>query len=214
MTVTAKVIGYDGQNMVIVPDRPIEKELIQKQVGKVELRLSDGRTITAEQRKKAYATIRDIANWCGHLPEFLKEWFKYEYILRTGDEYFSLSDCSVTVARTYINLLIEFCLKHGVPIRESLTERTDDIDAYLYMCLYYRKCAVCGRPADVHHVTGSKIGMGGDRNHVHHLGRYAIALCREHHNAAHTAEQAFFETNHIYGIPLDENLCERLTLRE
>ncbi len=214
MIVTAKIIGYDGKNMVVIPDASIDKELIQKQINRVEIRLNDGRTITAEQRKKAYATIRDISDYSGHAPEFLKEWFKYEYIIKTGGKYFSLSDCSVTVARQYINVLIDFCLHYGVPLYEPMTNRTDDIDAYLYMCLYYRKCAVCGRAADVHHVTGSKIGMGADRDKAHHVGREAIALCRTHHNEAHSREKEFFEENHIYGIKLDEILCERLNLRK
>lgn len=214
MIVTAKIIGYDGKNMVVIPDASIDKELIQKQINRVEIRLNDGRTITAEQRKKAYVTIRDISDYSGHAPEFLKEWFKYEYIIKTGGKYFSLSDCSVTVARQYINVLIDFCLHYGVPLYEPMTNRTDDIDAYLYMCLYYRKCAVCGRAADVHHVTGSKIGMGADRDKAHHVGREAIALCRTHHNEAHSREKEFFEENHIYGIKLDEILCERLNLRK
>ena len=214
MIVTAKIIGYDGKNMVVIPDASIDKELIQKQINRVEIRLNDGRTITAEQRKKAYATIRDISDYSGHAPEFLKEWFKYEYIIKTGGKYFSLSDCSVTVARQYINVLIDFCLHYGVPLYEPMTNRTDDIDAYLYMCLYYRKCAVCERAADVHHVTGSKIGMGADRDKAHHVGREAIALCRTHHNEAHSREKEFFEENHIYGIKLDEILCERLNLRK
>lgn len=214
MIVTAKIIGYDGKNMVVILDASIDKELIQKQINRVEIRLNDGRTITAEQRKKAYATIRDISDYSGHAPEFLKEWLKYEYIIKTGGKYFSLSDCSVTVARQYINVLIDFCLHYGVPVYEPMTDRTDDIDAYLYMCLYYRKCAVCGRAADVHHVTGSKIGMGADRDKAHHVGREAIALCRTHHNEAHSREKEFFEENHIYGIKLDEKLCERLNLRK
>ena len=214
MIVTAKIIGYDGKNMVVIPDASIDRELIQKQINRVEIRLNDGRTITAEQRKKAYATIRDISDYSGHAPEFLKEWFKYEYIIKTGGKYFSLSDCSVTVARQYINVLIDFCLHYGVPVYEPMTDRTDDIDACLYMCLYYRKCAVCGRAADVHHVTGSKLGMGADRDKAHHVGREAIALCRTHHNEAHSREKEFFEENHIYGIKLDETLCERLNLRK
>lgn len=214
MIITAKIAGYDGRRLVVIPECEITDELLHKQIEDVEIRLNDGRIITALQRKKAYATIRDIADYSGHLPEFLKEWFKYEYMIQTGEDYFSLSDCSVTTARNYINILIDFCLHYGVPINEPLVQRTDDINAYLYMCLYYRKCAVCGKPADIHHVTGSKIGMGSDRGEVHHLGREAIALCREHHTKAHTDERAFFEENHIYGIKLDERLCDRLNLKK
>lgn len=214
MIITAKIAGYDGRRLVVIPECEITDELLHKQIEDVEIRLNDGRIITALQRKKAYATIRDIADYSGHLPEFLKEWFKYEYMIQTGEDYFSLSDCSVTTARNYINILIDFCLHYGVPINEPLVQRTDDINAYLYMCLYYRKCAVCGKPADIHHVTGSKIGMGSDRGEVHHLGREAIALCREHHTKAHTDERAFFEENHIYGIKLDERLCDRLNFKK
>ena len=84
MTVTAKIIGYDGKNMVVVPDVLVDRELIQKQINRVEIRLNDGRTITADQRRKAYATLRDIADYSGHEPEYLKEWFKYEYMIKTG----------------------------------------------------------------------------------------------------------------------------------
>ena len=205
-----KVVGNQALISVGVNPDILKKQCIEKCL----VVFNDGRTITADQRRKAYATIRDISDYSGHAPEFLKEWFKYEYIIKTGGKYFSLSDCSVTVARQYINVLIDFCLHYGVPVYEPMTDRTDDIDAYLYMCLYYRKCAVCGRAADVHHVTGSKIGMGADRDKAHHVGREAIALCRTHHNEAHSREKEFFEENHIYGIKLDETLCERLNLRK
>ena len=205
-----KVVGNQALISVGVNPDILKKQCIEKCL----VVFNDGRTITADQRRKAYATIRDISDYSGHAPEFLKEWFKYEYIIKTGGKYFSLSDCSVTVARQYINVLIDFCLHYGVPVYEPMTDRTDDIDAYLYMCLYYRKCAVCGRAADVHHVTGSKLGMGADRDKAHHVGREAIALCRTHHNEAHSREKEFFEENHIYGIKLDETLCERLNLRK
>ena len=145
-----KVVGNQALISVGVNPDILKKQCIEKCL----VVFNDGRTITADQRRKAYATLRDIADYSGHEPEYLKEWFKYEYMIKTGGEYFSLSDCSVTVAREYINVLVDFCLRYGVPLYEPMTERTDDIGAYLYMCLYYRKCAVCGRAADVHHVTG------------------------------------------------------------
>ena len=151
-----KVVGNQALISVGVNPDILKKQCIEKCL----VVFNDGRTITADQRRKAYATLRDIADYSGHEPEYLKEWFKYEYMIKTGGEYFSLSDCSVTVAREYINVLVDFCLRHGVPLYEPMTERTDDIGAYLYMCLYYRKCAVCGRAADVHHVTGSEARDG------------------------------------------------------
>ena len=211
-TELGKVTSQSGREVAVTLKYPSDRIRVGDTV---EMRFDDGRTISSDQRRKAYATIRDIADYSGHSPEYLKEWFKFDYIAHTGEKYFSLSNCSVTTAREYINHLIDFCLRYGVPVyEESLINRTDDIDRYLYMCLLYRKCAVCGRPADAHHVTGYKIGMGGDRKTSHHLGREAIALCREHHNTAHTQEREFFEANHIYGIKLDARLCRTLGLKE
>ena len=215
MVVSGKILSYTKDKVVIAVADDVSGVIPYQDVTDVEIRLNDGRTISNDQRAKAYATIRDIADYTGHSPEYLKEWFKFDYLSKTGDEYFSLSDCTVSVARAYINHLIEFCIRYGVPIyHESLINRTDDIDKYLYYCLLYKKCAVCGQAAEVHHVTGSKIGMGGDREKVHHLGREAIALCRIHHTEAHVREREFFERNHIYGIKLDARLCEKLELKE
>ena len=46
---------------------------------------------------------------------------------------------------------------------ESGLMRTDDIDTYLIQCIRYRRCCICGRPADIHHVDA--IGMGNNRRH-------------------------------------------------
>lgn len=63
MITTAKIVDYDGDCLTLRPDGYIDTELMRKSVDKVEIRLVDGRTITAEQRKKAYALINDIARW-------------------------------------------------------------------------------------------------------------------------------------------------------
>lgn len=193
---------------------PVDKEyLIGKQdITECEVRFDDGRTITAEQRKKAYALINDIAEWSGHLPEPLKEYFKFDYMSKTGCDYFSMSDCDMTTARDYISNLIDFCFMWSVPTKDTLLNRTDDIGKYLYQCLVHRKCAVCNQKADIHHVTGSRVGMGFNRNQISHLGRNAIALCRVHHQEAHQSERAFFDKYHLYGITLDDYLLKKLNL--
>lgn len=207
---TAKILNYDGQCLLLEPDKPIDRELLQQQCGKVELRLMDGREITVDQRKKIFATIRDISDWCGHDPEEIRKILTWEFRSESGTDAFSLSSVDKTTARNFINWLIGFCFYHSVPTKGSMHSRADDITAYLYRCLEYRKCAVCNRPADVHHVD--RVGMGRDRADIFHVGMKAIALCREHHQQAHSNETAFFEQHHIYGIPLDKYLCSRLGL--
>lgn len=212
MIATAKIVGYDGEILRVKPLSPIDRELLQKQVDSIEIRLTDGREISADQRRKIFALVRDIASWSGEEPEYIRKFTTFEYRITNGIEPFSLSDCDMSTAKEYITYLIDFCFRHCVPTRDTLLNRTDDIDKYLYSCLAYRKCAVCNAKADVHHID--TVGMGRDRVGINHIGMEAIALCREHHQKAHTKGQAFFDKYHIYGIKLDSNLCKILNLRK
>ena len=72
MITSANIVSYDGYNLIVRPHERIGRELAQKQVHEIELRIVDGRTISAEQRRKIYAIIRDIAFWCGDNPEWIK----------------------------------------------------------------------------------------------------------------------------------------------
>lgn len=212
MICTAKIIGYDGETLLIKPRVAIDREMIQKQVETIEIRLTDGREISADQRKKVFALVRDIAVWSGHEPEYIRQYTTFDYRLQNGIEPFSLSDCDMSTARDYITYLIDFCFAHSVPTRDTLLNQTDDINKYLYSCLEHRKCAVCNDRADVHHIDA--IGAGRNRNEIAHIGLKAVALCRKHHTEAHQQGQAFFDRWHIYGIKLDQYLCSVLNLRK
>ena len=211
MITTAKIIGYDGETLSLKPLSPIDRELLQKQVDIIEIRLTDGREISAEQRRKIFAMIRDIADWSGDIPEYIRQCTEFNFRLEYGFEPFSLSDCEMSIAKEYISYLIDFCFMHGVPTRDTLLNRTDDIGKYLYSCLEHRRCAVCNEKADIHHID--TVGMGNNRNKIAHLGKEAIALCRKHHTEAHQQGNAFFDKWHIYGIKLDEYLCNILNLK-
>lgn len=92
MLLTAKISGWDGERLELLPDSPITQELIRKQAQRVEIRLVDGREITADQRKKIYAIMRDVSIWSGHFPEEVKEALKFDFRLAEGVKSFSLSD--------------------------------------------------------------------------------------------------------------------------
>lgn len=119
--------------MIYVPDMQLGDMLRKKRIQNAEIRFDDGRHISVEQRKKAYATIRDIADYTGYLPEEMKQILKYQHMIRTGDAYFSLSNCSMDTAREFINTILEFALEEGIPLSENAIERTDDIGKYLYL---------------------------------------------------------------------------------
>ncbi|WP_347562715.1 putative HNHc nuclease [Clostridium sp. HBUAS56010] len=165
--------------------------------------LDDGRHISAEQRKKVYATINDIAAYTGEVPEIMKEWLKYLHIYRTGSEYFSFSRCSMDTAREFINTILDYSLEMGIPLMDFALNRTDDIDHYLYACLKLKKCAICGRPGEVHHVD--TIGMGNDRRTLDDSQHRKICLCRTHHTEAHTTGVDSFANKYkVYGIKYAE----------
>lgn len=186
--------------------------LIEKrQITECETRLDDGRAISADQRKKIYATLRDISMYTGHHIEDLKNYFKVEYIIRTGGDWFSLSNTDMTTANEFLNLLINFCVEWDIPCLDSLLERSPDVSRYLYSCLMHKRCAICGNKAELHHMDA--VGAGRNRKEILHYGMMAIALCRTHHTEVHSiGKQTFEEKYHVYGIKLDQYLCEVLKL--
>lgn len=190
----------DGTDLVVsVPDLKLGDMFQRKKIRNAEIRFDDGRHISAEQRKKAYATIRDISDWTGYLPEEMKEILKYQHMMRTGDAYFSLSNCSMDTAREFINTILEFSLENGIPLSDNVIERTDDIGRYLYYCLLHKKCAICGKDGEIHHEDA--IGMGNDRTKVDDSSYKKICLCREHHTLAHSLGVIRFrEMYKVYGI--------------
>lgn len=211
MVTSAVIVSYDGTEMTVVPSEPLTREILQKRIRECEIHFFDGRRITPEQRRKAYALIRDISDWSGHMPEEIKEITKWNFCAEDGRESFSLADIDKTTAREYISYLIEFCFANNVPTRDTCLDRTEDIGKYLYTCLEYRKCTVCNAKADIHHVDA--VGLGRNRETIIHTGMNAVALCRKHHQEAHNiGKDTFFERYHIYAIPLDDYLCGRLKL--
>lgn len=189
--------------LITIPGKKIGEILTEKRIKKAEMRFDDGRTISAEQRKKAYATIRDIADYTGYLPEEQKEWLKVLYIIKTGRKNISLSDCSMDEAREFINVILEHAIENGVELREEGINRTDDIGKYLYFCIKHRKCAICGRAGEIHHEDA--IGMGNDRKTMDDSNHKKICLCRNHHTIAHQLGVDRFQNNYkVYGIVVKE----------
>lgn len=189
--------------LITIPGKKIGEILTEKRIKNAEMRFDDGRHISSEQRKKAYATIRDIADHTGYLPEEQKEWLKYQYMIKTGNNYISLSDCSMDEAREFINVILEYALENGVPLSEEAINRADDIGKYLYFCIKHRKCAVCGRNGEIHHEDA--IGMGNDRRTMDDSNHKKICLCRNHHTIAHQQGIERFQNNYkVYGIVVKE----------
>lgn len=191
--------GSSADLVVRINNSNLAAVIMDKQATDVMLQIVDGRTLSLDQRRKIYATLRDISLYTGYTPEETKEVMKYVHITLTGSDYFSLSDCSMDLARSFINTLTDFCLEYGVIASDLLSNRTDDINTYLYQCIKHKKCAVCGREGEIHHWDA--IGMGNDRRHYDDTDNRKICLCRMHHTIAHQKGVKDFERDyHVYGI--------------
>ena len=210
-------------------------DFVRKGYEKCEIRLIDGRSISPEQRRKIFALVSDIADYVTAVrgskrrreeQEVLRQ-LQLLYIIDTTDrevvrrqltqhfcalqniDLFSLSDVDMTTAREFIDWMVELCVQHDIPCNDTLLSRCEDIGRYLYACVAKRRCAICGKKADIHEVE--RVGMGRDRRRIHHLGQSVQPLCREHHNEVdRLGQKSFNEKYHISFVRLDEYLCNRL----
>ena len=215
--VNGAIIGFDERGITIfVPlseiniDRAVLRRYRDVLVG-----FTDGRTISAVQRKKAHALIAEIAEWMGDIANYVKKLMKLEFITNQinsiNKRLFSLSNCDVTTAREFITYLVDFVIRFEVPTKVPLVELSDDLERYVYMTLLHKQCAVCGQPGELHH--DPVLGMGADRTETPQMGWTAMCLCRIHHNLAHEQGKQFLEDMHLKPVPLDKRLMKahRLT---
>jgi hypothetical protein len=159
--------------------------------------------------------MTDLIFWSWANPEEVRGELTDMFCASNGVDLFSMKNIDMDTCSDFISFLVEFCLEnmeHGLSTRKPLGKLAEDIDQYLYMCLLHRKCAICGRHADIHHAD--QIGIGGNRDTTNHAGRRAIALCREHHDEAHRrGVKTFFDLYHLpRGIRLSPYLCAQLGL--
>lgn len=193
------------------------ERLTTRQYKDVRVELLDERQRTLDQLRKAWAIMTDIALYTGGDKEQdvyrpLASDFTVRMQNTLQAELFRLSTADVTTARDFISFLIDVCLEMDIPLSRPATELTDDIQHYVYSCTIHRKCAVCGKKADLHHVD--HVGMGRNRNEITHIGMRALPLCREHHGEAHTMPTADFLTKyHLEPIVIDERIAEKIGRR-
>lgn len=185
-------LGSDG-SALISAKLPLV-QAVHRKVNEVYIDLIDSRPLSDRQRRMCYALIHAIAEWSGSNEEEVKQAFKLDFwaeqVDTMADKIFSLSNAPMSLVAEFQRFLVRFIISNGVPVKRPLREYVDDVRDYTYMCLIHRKCAVCGRRADLHHIDA--VGMGNDRNGVEHLGREVMSLCREHHTEIHTLGKAEF----------------------
>ena len=215
MVLLGDVVEERDDGITVFVPFPHDKKKPEGYQSIVGVELVDKRHISADQRKKAYVLISYIAAWWGYTPlEAMKEILKLMFVgeAETLRRSFSLSDCDMTTARLFITYLIDFCILHGVDVGEPLYQLSEDIPRYVWACLMNKRCAVCGRKAELHHVDA--VGMGRNRKEICHIGMRALPLCREHHTEIHRIGQGNFLKRYILEpVRIDERIAKVYRLK-
>ena len=213
MDLWGRVLKVDGNIVTFGAENPEELAnlslITQEEYPEAVVKISDGRRISDVQRKKAYAIMGDISDWSGHDPMEVKARMKFHFEAEYGIEDIALGTTDMTTARVFITMLIEVCFSLDIPMKHTVMSVQDDVRAAMYLCLRYRKCAICGKKADVHHID--TVGMGQDRQTTDHRNKHLVALCREHHQEAHNMGWPdYSQLNHLVGVKLDEQTLQNL----
>ena len=213
MRVQGKILSAVNDVITIQVRADAQSYCFNHEAKTCEVRLDDGRRITSDQRRKIYATMRDIAEWSGDMPDSIKAFFKWSFCGDNEHEDFSLSDVDRETASEFLGYLIDFCIQNGVPCSDPLWDRCEDIERYMYACVMNRRCCITGKQnAQIHHVD--RIGMGRNRNEICQVGMRVVPLSADIHTMIHFTggEAEFYEKYHIVPIALTEKMCQHLNL--
>lgn len=171
----------------------------------------DTRSRSADQLRKAWALMTDIATYQGESKDEVYREQKIAFTARNMEALqgmlFGLSTATMSEASAFITMLVEIIIEYGIQTREPLFKLADDIEKYVYACMVHKKCAVCGQKAELHHVDA--IGMGGNRLTKPQIGARCYPLCRTHHNEWHNiGGREFDKRYHLTPVRMDQRLAD------
>lgn len=216
MEFSGQLIKIDGNEIVVRIEDPLLIDTLEgfeeSECPDLNVGIVDQRHLSAKQRKKAYATINDMARFLGYDAEDLKHLLKNMFYESFGSRPFSFANTDMTTAKLFISFLIELCMDMEIPLNESGLSRTEDLEVYMLQSMRHRTCAVCMKPhSDIHHIDA--IGMGNNRKTADHRGREMICLCREHHQEAHKLGwPTFSNIYHVKGVIPSAEMIAQLGL--
>lgn len=216
--VKGRIVDYDEHgNVTIVAHYDDWFMMAKREYSECLVQMIDGRRMSGKQRKTCYALLRDISDFTGMGLDPTKEYMKIKFLTEdlqeTADKLFSLSDAPMSLVCAFQRFLVRFILDWDIPCSIPLLNFVDDVHDYVYACLVAKKCCICGKPADLHHVD--HVAAGRDREDIVHEGMEVMPLCREHHTEVHAIGQITFNDKHHIdgGIVLDKALCRLYGLK-
>jgi hypothetical protein len=200
---------------------PYHHDYVSKDMEKAIVFLPDGRKRSPQQNDMAWALIGAIMSHAGYRSsekEYVNNALKRKFLHDCFDELtkdaiikFSMSDVDVSTASKYISFLVDLIMEENIPTKRPITEMCEDIQQAVYSAMMHKRCIVCGKKADLHHVD--RVGMGGDRHDMCHIGMRALPLCREHHNEAHQhGDAALMDKYHLETVIIDDRIAKKYRL--
>lgn len=214
--VKGKIVSVDEHgNVVIHAHYDDWRTLTRRKYGECYVEMIDSRPVSEKQRRMCWALLGEIAEWQGQsrsaaAKDMANLARKVDFLINelgeNAERLFSLSNAPMSLVCAYQRYLVRFVVENDIPTAFPLLQYVDDVTDYVYACLISKKCCVCGRGAELHHVE--RVGMGRSRKEICHLGMEALPLCRGHHQEAHgMPDGEFFEKYHLAGgIEIDRTI--------
>ncbi|MGM0409264.1 MAG: putative HNHc nuclease [Bacillota bacterium] len=119
-------------------DKPINFEIL---VDKEKI-LDEQKKLSSEQRKKAYALIKDFGKEYGESPDLMKQHLKTWFVGQSKYEMFSLSDCSKELANDFIEYIIKKGAEQGYEF--AVKETSTMIETTMKLNIENETCSSCG----------------------------------------------------------------------
>lgn len=167
---------------VSVPYRNLED--LQHELGtEVDISFIDPNDVSHKQRKLIFALLNDIEDYTGDPVEYRRHILTQQYMGYYNMTSFSLSDCSMTEGRLFIEFILAFIFKFGIPIRKETSSLMKEEKGFIYLCILNRKCIICGERAELAHYQA--VGSGRNRKKISHIGNRILPLCPTHHRTQH-----------------------------
>lgn len=216
--VKGRIVDIDEHGIVTIKCRYDDwRTLLRREYSECLVQMIDGRPLSDKQRRTCYKLLREISSFTGMGLDQTKEYMKIKFLAedleQTADQMFSLSNAPMSLVCAFQRFLVRFILDWDIPCSFPLLDFVDDVQDYIYGCLSSKKCCICGRPCDLHHVE--HVAAGRNRNEIIHEGMEVLPLCREHHTEVHAIGWLTFQKKHHLngGVKLDKYLCKIYRLK-
>lgn len=199
------------------PDTPMTNEY-ERNKTRIMLKKEYLKAIGYEPSKKPIEDFHKLVDEMPNLTDKQKNMLKLQNIRAIQDTLCKDNNFSTALnlmSQKSMNKLIIYTIDlmkdYNIEFRKEIIDlfKEQDMRSYIYICLKYQKCCVCGRDtAEIHHVD--HVTKIGGRKHDDGTKLRIMPLCRNCHSEMHNNERKFLKENEIDGAIFSEEEIEKL----